>query len=182
MTGGRPAPDPVPAPVTASEPKLAAPAPRIPLALLVIGVLLVGYGMIFQTPMSPSAVWSGVLDSTLVVPSSAPAGFGRHSPTRAVSLFLRKVSSERTFRLPPAYASLADSLHADDTVQAVLGWYSAQDTATALRLTRNGALLLDSAMVLSGQRRQRSRTGLAGAALVIIGIVGFMRRSKTPAT
>jgi hypothetical protein len=137
--------------------------------------------MFIQAPMSPTAVWSGVLDSTHVTPSAVPAGFGRRTPTRAVSLFLRKVPSERTFRLPPDYAALADSLHPGDTVQAVLGWSSAQDTASALRLMRNGGLLLDSTIVLHGQRVQRSRTGLAGAVLVIFGIVGFMRRPPPPA-
>ncbi len=181
MTGGRPTPKPAVPPAAAPAPVPPARAPRIPIAFLVIGALIFGYGMVLQSPMSPSAVWSGVLDSTRVVPSSAPAGFGRHTPTRAVTLYLRKVSSERTFRLPPAYATLADSLQHDDTVQAILGWYSAQDTATALRLTRNGAMLLDSGVVLSGQRRQRSRTGLGGAVLMLIGIVGLMRRPRVPA-
>ncbi|MEO8140172.1 MAG: hypothetical protein ABI742_11025 [Gemmatimonadota bacterium] len=152
---------------------------RLAIALLVAGAVVFGFGMIAQAPMSPSAVMSGIIDSVQVVPSGAPGIFGRRIPTRAIAVYLPKAPTARVFRLPPKFAALADSLHAADTLQALLGWRSESDTATALRLTRNGAVVLDSGVVLAGQRQERSRTGLAGIVLGCFGIIGLIRRTSS---
>jgi hypothetical protein len=152
---------------------------RTAIALLIAGLAVFAFGMIAQAPMSLSAVMSGIIDSVQVVPSGAPGVFGRRTPTKAVAVYIPKAPAARVFRLPPAFASLADSLHATDTVQALLGWRSEADTATAVRLLRNGAVVLDSGIVLAGQRQERSRTGLAGIVLGVFGVVGLMRRSPT---
>ncbi len=120
---------------------------------------------------------SGVIDSVLVVPSGAAGLFGGRIPTRAIAVYLPKAPSARVFRLPPEAASLAESLHATDTLQALLGWRSEADTATALRIVRNGAVILDSTVVLSGQRRERSRVGLIGGVLALVGVALLIRRT-----
>lgn len=165
------APPPVPSPPAHS--------PRLAIALVVAGAVVFGFGMIAQAPMSPSAVMSGIVDSVQVVPSGAPGIFGRRIPTRAIAVYLPKAPAARVFRLPPKFAALADSLHAADTLQALLGWRPESDTATALRLMRNGVGILDSGVVLAGQRQERSRTGLAGIVLGFCGIIGLVRRTSS---
>lgn len=183
MTGGpsgsRPSRAPSPAPITVVSPDPVAPAqsPRLAIALLVAGALIIAFGMVARAPMSPSAVMSGVVDSVLVVPSGAAGLFGRRIPTKAVAVYLPKASAARVFRLPPEEASLADSVHASDTLQALLGWRSEADTATALRIMRNGVVLLDSTVVLSRQRQERSRVGLVGGVLALIGVALLIRRA-----
>lgn len=159
----------------------AAPSPGsllLPAGLLVAGVLVFAFGMFFQAPLSPSAVWSGVIDSLQVVPSEAPAIVGSGSPTRAVALYLPKAPAARVFRLPPASAALADSLHAGDTVKVILGWRSEADTAIAIRIQKNAGVLLDSTAVLAPDRSARSRTRLIGAVLALVGIAGLVRRKN----
>jgi hypothetical protein len=150
-------------------------SPTLAIGHLVVGLVILAFGMVTRAPMSPSAVMSGVVDSVQVMPSGAAGLFGRRLPTRAVAVYLPKAPSARIFRLPPQSAALADSLHAADTLQALLGWRSESDTATALRIVRNGAVLLDSGVVLSGQRRERSRIGLIGGLFALIGVVMLIR-------
>jgi hypothetical protein len=133
--------------------------------------------MIGRAPMSPSAVMSGVIDSVQVVSSGAPGLLGGRTATRAVAVYLPKAPSARVFRLPPAYAGLADSIRAADTLQALLGWRTESDTATALRIIRNGAVILDSSIVLQAQRQERSRFVMFGVVLGFFGVIGLIRRS-----
>jgi len=183
VTGGPPgprpsrAPSPPPTPVVTPVPVAPAASPRLAVSLLVAGLVVFAFGMVARAPMSPSAVMSGVVDSALVVSSGAAGLFGGRIPTKAIAVFLPKAPSARVFRLPPEAAFLADSLHASDTLQALLGWRSESDTATALRIVRNGAVILDSTVVLGAQRRERSRVGLAGAVLALFGVVLLIRRA-----
>lgn len=182
MTGGTPGPRPSraastpPKIVVSPDPVRPRRSPALALGHLVVGLLILGYGMIARAPMSPSAVMSGVIDSVETLPSSATDLFGRQHPTRAVAVYLPKAPSARTFKLPLGAAALADSLHAADTLQALLGWRSEGDTATALRIMRNGGLLLDSTVVLGAQRKERSRIVLFGGLFATIGVVMLMRR------
>jgi hypothetical protein len=183
VTGGPPAPrpsraaTPPPTPVVSGDPITPAASPRRAIALLVAGIVVFAFGMVTRAPMSPSAVMSGVVDSVQVLPSAAAGLFGRRIPTKAAVVYLPKAPTARVFRLPPAAASLAESLRAGDTLQALLGWRSEADTATALRIVRNGAMILDSTVVLSAQRQERSRIGLAGAVLMLLGVVLLIRRA-----
>lgn len=148
----------------------------LPVAHLVVGALVFAFAVFALAPLGPSAVWSGVIDSLQVVPSTYPGTFSGSAPTRAVALYLPKAPSARTFRLPPAQTALADSLHTGDTVQVILGWRSEADTAIAIRIAKNGGVLLDSAAVLAPQRRKRSLIELVGGGLALIGVIGLMRR------
>lgn len=183
MTGGTPGPRPSRAPrtppkvVVSPDPVTPRRSPALAIGHLVVGLLILGFGMIVRAPMSPSAVMSGVIDSVQVVASSASDLFGREHPTKAIAVYLPKAHSARAFKLPLGRASLADSLHAADTLQALLGWRSEADTATALRIMRNGSLLLDSSIVLSSQRRERSRIVLIGGLFALIGVVMLVRRA-----
>jgi hypothetical protein len=160
----------------------ATPVRRPPLAppflTIAVGLIILGYGVIAQDPPGPSAVWNGVVDSASAFASAAPGPFGGRTLTRAVTLYFRKGGGARTLRLPPAFAGLADAFHPGDTVRALLGWGGRQDTATALAVTRNGTILLDSAVVLSAERKRSSRTGLLGAVIGILGVISLVRRSK----
>ena len=147
-------------------------------ATIVVGLLVVAYGMIAQDPLGPSAVWNGVVDSATPFPSAVPSMIGPSSPTRAVTLYFRKAGGARTLRMPPAFATVADVFHPGDTVRVILGWGGRQDTATALGLTRNGAMLLDSAVVLGAERQRSNRTTLLGGFVGVLGAVSLARRSK----
>jgi hypothetical protein len=45
-------------------------------------------------------------------------------------------------------------------------------------VTRNGAILLDSGVVLAAERRRSNRTGLLGAVIGVLGAISLFRRSK----
>lgn len=156
-----------------------AQSPKLAIGLLAAGLVIFAFGMVARAPMSPSAVMSGVVDSVQIVPSGAAGLFGNRIPTKAVAVFLPKAPSARLFRLPPEAVALADSLHPADTVQALLGWRSESDTATALRIMRNGVVLLDSTLMLSRQRQERSRIGLIGGLFALVGMVMLIRRAPT---
>jgi hypothetical protein len=148
----------------------------IPITLIVIGVLILAFGMIVQAPVAPVALWSGIIDSSRAAPSVTVGPFGIGRPTAAVSLFLHRVPQVRTLRLPPTAAFLSESLRTGDTLRVVLGWRAFdEDTATALNIWRNGTILLDSAVVLGAQRRVRGRIVLVGALLTLAGGIGLTR-------
>jgi len=151
--------------------------------LVAAGLLIIGYGLVVQAAPGPSAIWNGVLDSTLVTPSSGPGAIGQPVATRAVTLYLQRISANRVLRLPPGRASLADSLRPGDTLRAVVGYGRSQDTALALGITRNAAVLLDSAVVLRAARQRSSRIALVGGIVALLGAFGLSRRRQaTPAT
>jgi hypothetical protein len=164
-----------------SEPNKALPGrrPIIPISLMVVGVLILGYGMILQAPVAPTALWSGVVDSSRTSGPAHGGAPGLGHPTTTVSLHLHKVPQVRTLRLPPSSASLSESLRSGDTVRVVVGWRMFEtETASALNIWRNGTVVLDSAVVLGAQRSRRNRVALLGAVLALVGGVTLVRRGS----
>jgi hypothetical protein len=166
-------------PVTSPEPTPARPTRRLPIALLAAGLLIVAFGLFVQAPMGAGAVWNGVLDSAQATPSAVPGVLGSSSPTMTVALFFRNAPGSRTLRMPPAFAALATSFHPGDTLRVTLGWGRRQETAMALGILQNGAVVLDSAVVLRAQRERSNRTAAAGLVLGLLGLIGLVRRRSS---
>jgi hypothetical protein len=164
--------------VSADPAAVARPSLAPSFLALALGLIILAYGMIAQDPPGPSAVWNGVVDSALAFPSAVPGLVAGRTPTRGVTLYFRKGAGARTLRMPPAFATLADAFHPGDTVRALLGWGGRQDTAMALAVTRNGAILLDSGVVLAAERRRSNRTGLLGTVIGVLGAISLFRRSR----
>jgi hypothetical protein len=108
--------------VSADPAAVARPSLAPSFLAVVVGLIILAYGMIVQDPPGPSAVWNGVVDSAMAFPSAAPGLFGSGKPTRGVTLYFRKGAGARTLRMPPAFATLAVAFHPGDTVRALLGW------------------------------------------------------------
>jgi hypothetical protein len=151
----------------------------VPIVALVIGGLILGYGLVILAPLVPTAAWSGVLDSASFSPGSGP-GFPGRSAGPAVTLFFRGASSGRSFTLPGPTAVTAESLKSGDTVRVLVAWATLRETPAAVNLTSGASVLVDSAMVLRSQRTQRSRIGLLGAVILLFGLTGTLRSARKP--
>ena len=142
----------------------------LPLLLLVLGAVGVGYGQLILAPPSPSAAWTGVLDS-----ATAGPGPGRSFPgsdaSRTITLHLHGQSTGRTFSVPEVASLVPDQLKSGDTVRALVGWGKFRDLPAALHLTAEGTPLIDSARVLPAQRTGANRLSLIGGAVLALGLV-----------
>jgi hypothetical protein len=147
--------------------------------LIALGLLVIGYGLVFQGAPGAAAIWNGVLDSTLVTPTRGAGALGQPVSTRAVTLYLQRVAANRIMRLPPEYAGLADSLQPGDTLRLILGWGRSADTALALGITRNAAVLMDTALVLRAARRRSTRLAILGGLLALVGVVLMSRQRRS---
>lgn len=152
--------------------------PRLAIAMLAAGILIVAYGLYVQAPLGPSAIWTGILDSAQSRPTVMP---GSSSPNTMVTLYFRNAPGGHLLRLSPSSAAAATSIQPGDTLQVVLGWGKRQETPLALGIIQNGSVLLDTAVVLQGQRQRSSRIAIGGALLTALGIIGVLRRKRPSA-
>jgi hypothetical protein len=153
---------------------------RVAATLLVLGGLIIAFGLLGEAPLSAAADWKGIVDSASTFASADPGLMGRAVDTKGIALHLHGAGSPRATRLPPAFAFLGDSVRTGDTVHLSVGWRPGTDTALALLLIRNGVMLMDSAVVLRGQRQQRTRTAEFGGLLLLAGLAGLLRRGGRP--
>lgn len=155
--------------------------PRLPIALIVAGFIVTAYGLYVQAPLGPSAIWTGILDSAQSSPPTMPGALDSSSTSTMVTLFFRNAAGGHLLRLPPSSKPLAAFIEPGDTLQVILGWGRRQETPLALGVIQNGTVLLDTAVVLQGQRQRSSRTALGGALLTVVGAIGIMRRRRLTA-
>jgi hypothetical protein len=157
----------------------ASPRSRLPIVLIVLGLLVVGYGLVFQGAPGAAAIWNGVLDSALVTPTRGAGSLGQPVGTRAVTLYLQRIAANRVMRMPPEYAGLADSLRPGDTLRLILGWGRSPDTALALGIIRNAAVLMDTALVLRAARQRSTRLAIVGGLLALVGVMVMSRQRRS---
>jgi len=151
-------------------------ARTLPIIAMVAGGLILGYGLVILAPLVPTAAWTGVLDSAQVGHSSEIQFPGRDT-RNSLTLFLRGAPAGRTLTLPGSTAVSTESLKSGDTVRALVGWATLRDAPSAVNLTSGSVVLVDSTVVLGAERTQRSRIALAGAVILILGLVGVMRNA-----
>lgn len=155
-------------------------ARTFPIVAMVTGGLILGYGLIILAPLVPTAAWSGVLDSARVSRAGGLQFPGRETPN-ALTLFLRGAPAGRTLTLPGSAPVATESLKSGDTVRALVGWATFREAASAVNLTSGGVVLVDSTVVLRGERTQRSRITLMGAVILLVGLVMMMRSAPRKA-
>lgn len=144
---------------------------------MVVGGLILAYGLIILAPLVPTAAWSGVIDSVGAATPSGPQFPGRKT-TNAMTLFFHGQPNGRTFSLPGATSLNAEALKAGDTVRASVGWATFREMPAVVNLVSAGSSLVDSATVLRGERTQRSRVALVGGAVLLLGVAGMMRNAR----
>jgi hypothetical protein len=144
---------------------------------MLIGGLVLAYGMVILAPLVPTAAWSGVVDSVTMGPPKGPQFPGRTTRS-AMTLFLRGQPNGRTFSLPAASTLTGESIKTGDTVRASVGWASFREMPAAVNLVHSGNSLIDSAVVLREQRTQRSRVSLAGGVVLVLGLVAMLRSAR----
>jgi hypothetical protein len=149
----------------------------VPLIVLLVGGLILAYGLIILAPVVPTAAWSGVLDSVALGAPAGPQLPGRKTTT-AMTLYLHGQTSGRTFSLPGASSLNAQSLKAGDTVRASVGWGTFREMPAVVNLVSAGSSLVDSSTVLRDERTQRSRIALVGGAVLLLGLAGMMRSAR----
>jgi hypothetical protein len=150
---------------------------------MVVGGLILGYGLIILAPLVPTAAWTGVLDSVQLSRTADLQFPGRDTPN-ALTLFLRGAPAGRTLTLPGSSSVTTESLKSGDTVRALVGWATLREAASAVNLTSGGSVLVDSTVVLRAERTQRSRFALVGGVLLLLGLFMVMRKSpgESPAS
>lgn len=150
-------------------------AGRSPLALilLVLGGLGLGYGQLILAPPSPSAAWTGVLDSATTGPGGR--SFPGSDASRTITLHLHGQSTGRSFSVPEGASLAPDQLKSGDTVRALVGWGKFRDLPAALHLTAEGTPLIDSARVLPAQRTGANRASLIGGAVLALGLILMLK-------
>jgi hypothetical protein len=150
-------------------------ARTLPIAVLVVGGLVLGYGLFILAPLVPTAAWSGVLDSAQLSRTAGRQFPGRDAPN-TLTLFLRGAPAGRTMTLPASSSLTTESLKSGDTVHALVGWATLRESASAVSLTSRGEVLVDSTLVLRTERTQRNRFALVGAAILLTGLALVMRK------
>lgn len=144
---------------------------------MLLGGLVLAYGMVILAPLVPTAAWSGVIDSVAMGQPKGPQFPGRSSNT-AMTLYIRGQPSGRTFSLPATSKLTGESIRSGDTVRASVGWATFREMPAAVHLVNSGTSLIDSAVVLREQRTQRSRVSLAGGVVLLLGLVGMLRSAR----
>jgi hypothetical protein len=147
-------------------------------ATIAAGVLIVAFGLYVQAPLGPSAIWTGILDSAQTSPSALPDADVSSLPTTTIALYFRNARGSHFLRLPPRFAAVANSIQAGDTLQVVVGWARRQETPLALGIIQNGAVLLDTAVVLQAQRQRSFRTVIGGTLIGLLGVIGIIVRKR----
>lgn len=149
----------------------------VPTIVMVIGGLMLAYGLVILAPIVPTAAWSGVLDSSSIGPVTGTQFPGR-TASKSLTLFLHGQPNGRTFSLPSASTITPDAFKTGDTVRASVGWGSFREMPAVVHLTHSGSALVDSAIVLREERTQRGRVALGGAVVLAVGLFGMMRAKK----